>query len=494
MPMTHKKHLHGGMRLGDVSGLPDKPTYVDIIKALISNVNSCRVISDTSRHSFVVELTMRNFNLINTNGVKVNQFCVKLLLVSRDGVGEFMYNKHKKSVMSMSEANDEPICQKRIFTELHSIVPDIIADRIMDKEEFIKIFGRLFPAAEAAEAKAAEAAESKAAEAAEAKAAEAAEAVHVEQLLPVGILNFIKDAISITHVNVILMELFNESMSFVPIYRLRTIDANVFKKANIRMAAQLATILLILHIGLYDAHTNNGLSTLTGDRGVIIDLGKCDDWNLFVQSNHYLEDWFREFDAGKTLNELIKDFSVFFGLEPPEYPKDPHEFIDYSSVTHAFHINIDFIRDFDVCRQKFTIEIVHRTLMMLALMDFFNWDLRHIQCLHVIQSVYPDTKFLNFKSFLNTFTINPPESHNLGMVVGFMNEIVETSRRLSKCSSLSGSSVASAASADAGGSRRKKRIKRKTPFCCNKTIRHKKTFGAKKSIKRFICCLVYPFF
>jgi len=97
--MTHKKHLHGGMRLGDVSGLPDKPTNEDIIKALISNVESCRVISDTSRHSFVVELTMRNFNLINTYGVKVNQFCVKLLLVNHSGVGEYKYNEHKKSVI-----------------------------------------------------------------------------------------------------------------------------------------------------------------------------------------------------------------------------------------------------------------------------------------------------------------------------------------------------------------------------------------------------------
>jgi len=482
MPMTHKKHLHGGMRLGDVSGLPDNPINKDIIKALISNVNSCRVISDTSRHSFVVELTMRNFNLINTNGVKVNQFCVKLLLVSRDGVGEFMYNKHKKSVMSMSEANDEPRCQKRIFTELPSIVPDIIADRIMDKEEFIKIFGRLFPAAEAAEAaeaKAAEAAESKAAEAAEAKAAEAAEAVHVEPLLPVGILNFIKDAISITHVNdaisithvnVIMMELFNESMSFVPISKLHT-NPDVFKKANIRMAAQLATILLIVHIGLYDAHTNNGLSTLTGDRGVIIDLGKCDNWSLFVQSNHYLEDWFWKFDAGKTLNELIKDFSVFFGLEPPEYPKDPHEFIDYSSVTDAFHQNIDVIRDFDVRHPKFTIENVHRTLMMLALMDFFTWNLRHLQCLHVIQSVYPNKTISTFREFLKIFTIKPPELHHLDMVVGFMNEIVETSRR------------------DAGGSRHKKRIRRKTPFCRKKTIRRKKK--ALKSRTNRLCYRKY---
>jgi hypothetical protein len=469
MPMTHKKHLHGGMRLGDVSGLPDKPTYVDIIKALISNVNSCRVISDTSRHSFVVELTMRNFNLINTNGVKVNQFCVKLLLVNHEGVGKFMYNKHKKSVMSMSEANDEPTCQKRIFTELHSIVPDIIADLIMDKEEFIKIFGRLFPAAEAAEA-------------AEAKAAEAAEAVHVEPLLPVGILNFIKDEISITHVNVIIMELFNESMSFVPISKLCT-NPDVFKKANIRMAAQLATILLIVHIGLYDAHTNNGLSTLTGDRGVIIDLGKCDNWSLFVQSDEYLEDWFWNFKAGQTLNELIKDFSVFFGLKPPEYPKDPDEFIDFSSVTHAFHQKIDDIRDFDVRNPEFTIKNVHLTLMMLALMDFFNWNLRHLQCLHVIQSVYPNKTFSTFREFLKIFTINPPELpelHHLDMVVGFMNEIVETSRR-SKCSL--------AAAADAGGSRHKKRIRRKTPFCRKKTIRRKKK--ALKSRTNRLCYRKY---
>ena len=461
MPMTHKKHLHGGMRLGDVSGLPDNSTDDDIIKALLSNVESCRVISDTSKYSFVVGVTMRDFNLIDTYGGKVNQFCVKLSLVNYKGVGEYKYNAHKKSAMSMSEAWHEPICQKHIFKELNSIVPDVIAHSIMDKKEFIENFGRLFPAAEAAKS-----AEAKAAE------AKAAEAVHVVQTLPQDILNFINDAKSITHVNVILMELFDERM-FVPIYKLRPDNPDVFKKANIRMAAQLATILLVLHIGLYDAHTNNGFSTLTGDRGVIIDLGKYDDWALFRNPVEYIEDWCRDFPV------LIKPFRVFFELKPLE-DEDPE---DDDRVMRAFHTNIEFIKNFDVCRQKFTIEIVHRTLMMLALMDFFNWGLRYIQCLHVIQSVYPDTKFLNFESFLNIFTINPPESHNLGMVVGFMNEIVETSRRLSKCSSLS-------ASADAGGSRRKKRIKRKTPFCCNKTIRHKKNIRRKKKAFPFLKKLI----
>ena len=131
------------MRLGNVSGLPEKPTDIDIIQSLISNVESCRVISDSSKYSVVVGLTMRDFDLIDTydkdNEVRVKHFCVKLSLVNFNGDGKHSYKKDKeeysKNFMTITDANKESQCQKRIFdsfecTGAKAIVPDIIRVRL----------------------------------------------------------------------------------------------------------------------------------------------------------------------------------------------------------------------------------------------------------------------------------------------------------------------------------------------------------------------------
>jgi len=142
--MTRKKHLrHGGMRLGNVSGLPEKPTDIEIIQSLISNVERCSVISDSSKYSIVVGLTMRDFDLIDTyekdKEARVKHFCVKLSLVNFNDDAKHNYKKDKKdyskNFMSITDANKETQCQKRIFDSFEckgakAIVPDIIRVRL----------------------------------------------------------------------------------------------------------------------------------------------------------------------------------------------------------------------------------------------------------------------------------------------------------------------------------------------------------------------------
>jgi hypothetical protein len=466
--MTHSKRQkqqqprqqRGGMKLGEsvkaaLVNSGNAITDTAIIRLLISNADSIRVVSDWSTYSFVFELTLRSHTLMNTFGLSLNEsadvpandalgtpvhnLCAKISFVSRDKLMK-EYNGVTKSTVTEDKANQEA----RILGELFEtfacrrttapFVPDVIAHANLGGPEFRAMFEGLKTPPE------------------------------VERIL-----DWINDWIE-TSVNafryfftpplradVLLMEMIDVERSaprvqqFQTVYSLRRRNPEAYEKATLRMIAEIAAILGIKILS-HDSHLDNGLSTPDGEQGFLIDLGGTFDLRRPSDMGEILSFFgsmvdrcltsseSEEIRAQRLLSELpstandgeraltkfpsIEDMCGFF--ESPFDADDRKKSI--TQLRTKFQENIDRIVNF-MCEAP-TPENVHHTLMMLGFLDFMinrmHYTHPYCQCRGGLSSVYSSHTFLDFRDFLNTFRVQtlPEMPTKLPDVVHLISEIV----------------------------------------------------------------------
>ena len=457
-----QRQQRGGMKLGEsvkaaLVNSGKAITDTAIIRLLISNADSIRVVSDGSTYSFVFEITLGSHTLMDTFGLSLNEsadvpandalgtpvhnLCAKISFVSRDRLMK-EYNGVTKVTVTEDKANQEA----RILGELFEtfacrrttapFVPDVIAHANLGGPEFRAMFEGLKTPPE------------------------------VERIL-----DWINDWIE-TSVNdfkyfftpplradVLLMEMIDVERSaprvqpFQTVFSLRRHNPEAYEKAKLRMIAENAAILGIKILS-HDSHLDNGLSTPDGEQGFLIDLGGTFDLRRPSDMGEILSFFgsmvdrcltsseSEEIRAQRLFSELpstandgekaltkfpsIEDMCGFF--ESPFDAGDRKKSI--TQLRTKLQENIDRIVNF-MCEAP-TPENVHQTLMMLGFLDFMinrmNYTHPYCQCSGGLSSVYPELShaFMDFRIFLNTFRVQtlPEMPTNLPYIVHLISEIV----------------------------------------------------------------------
>lgn len=485
-----KHQQHGGMKLGEMvkrylSNISRNVTDLEIIRALVSNVNRCRVVYDMSTYSFILELTMQDYRLMDlfeyplaasidvpgndALGTPVNNFCVKLSFVHQvDNLSKVYRGRNKQAVLP-EKAIKESNTQKALFEEFGCLrttapfVPDIIAHHILTRTEFNEIFERILSPGHAGHAMGIPVAIDSFAPGVNGVNGNAQEIYEwVNQW-------FNEDGI---RVDVNLMEMLDVERAgpgafgfnrFQIIHSLRA-DPVAYGNAAIRMTGQIAAV-AGKKVALRDSHGGNGLATPDGSQVYLIDLGGT----FYLNNPEDVEKILRYFRimCGNSILEAaeeskhakllvsamqdkttksmllkrhpsVEDLCGFFEI-PFEPASRPAMELGLNKKFHA-ELTGGFV-DF-MCVPP-TLENVHRTLMLIAFIDFManRMECEHpyCQCGDVLEVVYPNQSgsypitigihvrtFCDFRTFLKTFSLNslPPGQTRLNDVVAVIQSIV----------------------------------------------------------------------
>lgn len=276
-------------------------TDIDIIRLLLSNVNQCHILSDMSTYSFVFNFEMRDYRLINTyglslqdtvdmpgldkKGIQIKSFCCKICFVSNTPGAldkyplrsSVTYEQVTKCSVLPNKALREGHTQDQLWklfscrNSRSSFVPDVIAQTFLTHNDFTTMFARIllpstgsppdFPIVNHHIALA---------------------VAGVKGSIP-GIYTYIINQLTKgIGVHVILMEMIEYNISkletdkplhFVPLYTLKhTRTAHEVQISCCRIAAQLVLV-GTAGIATHDTHDFNAMGSLDGSRTIIIDWG-----------------------------------------------------------------------------------------------------------------------------------------------------------------------------------------------------------------------------
>lgn len=181
MNKNHNYSQKGGLGFGDAIKADllsllsrrknGKITDIDIIRLLLSDVVECRILSDMSTYSFVLELIMKNYRLVDTygkplldtidmpalgnKGKEVGVFCCKLCFVRNPpgSLDQYPEDKGGRTVIKCSVLPSKAQQEGHIQGELwklfscknsrSSFVPYVIAQHNLSNEEFKEMFARI---------------------------------------------------------------------------------------------------------------------------------------------------------------------------------------------------------------------------------------------------------------------------------------------------------------------------------------------------------------
>jgi hypothetical protein len=465
--------------LSNISGR--RITDLEIIRALVSNVNRCRVVYDMSTYSFILELTMQDYELMDlfgfplassidvpgndALGTSLQKFGVKLSFVNAVNVSKDYHGLTKQSVFP-ENALKESITQKRIFETFGCIrttapfVPDVIAHHVLAKDKFNEIFARILSPGHAMDIPVA-------------KSNAPGVVGNSEEIYDWINEWFDDDGIRI---DVILMEMLDVERAGPGVPRVdrfqmvNSLRANQVEYGNaaIRMTAQIAT-LGGKKITLRDSHGGNGLATPNGLQVYLIDLGGIFDLNVdedvekvlrhfrTMCRNSILEAAEESMNAKRLVSAMDAKDKTTKSMLLKRHPS-------IEDLCGFFEIPFDATRRGDMevrLNEKFqeeltagfvdfmcvapTPENVHRTLMLTALIDFVSNRMEcnhpYCQCGDVLSVVYENRTgsypsaiginvhtFCDFRTFLKTFSLNSlppgPGQTRLNEVVAAIQEIV----------------------------------------------------------------------
>ena len=427
-------------------------TDIDIIRLLLSNVNQCQILSDMSTYSFVFKFEMRDYRLINTyglslqdtvdmpgldkKGIQIESFCCKICFVSNTPGALDKYPT--KSSVTYEQVTKCSVLPNKALREGHtqdqlwnwgscrnsrsSFVPYVIAQTILSGEDFTTMFARIllpstgsppdFPIVNHNRA-----------------------VSGVKGSIP-DIYNYIITQLAKgIDVHVILMEMIEYNISnsktekplqFVPLHTLKNIrTTHEVQISCCRIAAQLVLV-GAAGIATHDTHDFNAMGTLDGSRTIIIDWGgilsmrdRTDIDNLF--------DIFSEMCKSSltwSLDETANSKSLFKAIHEPATNQSILMTMFPSLEDLCFFFNIPLKRDvteiaedrlkkiiieqlvrefteaIDQCYKAIssppTVKDVHFRLMMIAFIDFMynRIKLKHpyCQCSEILEVVYPQVE------------------------------------------------------------------------------------------------------
>jgi len=479
---------HGGMKLSHaaVKYLIDRGkdyNELTLIRLLIANTNSIRVVYDASTYSFVFELTTPGKILIDPfgedlaasaatraahaaiaagapePGTPVSTFCAKISFVHD---GDSLKKKYDvsllktvtKKTVTRIKANKEAATQCMLFEEFACLrttapfVPDVIAHAILAGADFQAIFGGILSS------------------------------TSDSRRIYAWINEWIASDGIMIDVNLMEMLDFQRTAPSVPrteqftmIHRLSLrSDLQNYTRAALRMMAEIAAV-RGKGIMPHDFHEGNGMATKDGLQLYLIDWGGIFDLKVPADLQHLLKmfndmcydsyDTCAAANAGATkeiqampksatavdiermtriarfpsLSELCGFFEIKF--------RAAQMIPIISELNTAFGQRLTAYVDF-TCETP-TPQNVHSALMMVAFVDFMvnrmDFNYPYCQCGSVLKVVYPDkvvaptpstthglsvTAFDDFRLFLDAFEVGNFSSHTrLLEVVAIINETVQ---------------------------------------------------------------------
>ena len=353
------------------------PSDFEIIRNLLGSVSTIDFISDDSLYSFILHVTIRS--PVCVSGVEVSSFCMKITFVNEGRPNEYEHTTTKggdiyKKTIDKKAIDKEVDIQRELYDSFSSpFVPRVFAASIFLKDEFIQLFDSLLQLAVVFDKNARQ---------------------HVSSI--------------IKHVNehptwdvhIFLMEymdksydtLYNRSFESIPDRSPFTPTKNQNEYQH--MAANLVCVASVGFI-LYDAHNKNGLCDTRQQKVVLLDFG--DAFDVRDQGDkEKLKNIFIKFvnEYKYSIPYLCKFFNV-------PYQHDQH---DQSLLLKAFVDNLTFT---DFRTKVPNITDIHHTLMMVAFVDFmihFTIGVWLIRCRYVMESIYKRDGFVDFLTFLTTFT------------------------------------------------------------------------------------------
>ena len=221
-------------------------------------------------------------------------------------------------------------------------------------------------------------------------------------------------------------------------------ESHGFKQATLRAAASLV-VLEIKGDGKIpcDAHSGNAMARPDGSALQLIDFGRIlnlhDAWDVKV-----LHGCFRRLCTSPSMPQLKEKLCVFLGCTQAE------------ELYNAVDAEIEFLKRNDPECSKLAAsgghapQNVHRTLMMIALIDFtfnrYKFSSVHLQCATIMRSVYPvprmfdgieeflDNGRLSFAVFLekhqNPTGIQIQMAENIAEIAAFIQPMISACERM----------------------------------------------------------------
>ena len=485
MNKNHNYSQKGGLGFGDAIKADllsllsrrknGKITDIDIIRLLLSDVVECRILSDMSTYSFVFQLFMKKYKLLDTIDMpglgkkrkEVGGFCCKLCFVSNspgslpkypEGKDKYGRKVIKCSVLP-SKAQQEGNIQGQLWRSFPMpFVPDVIAQHNLSNEEFQEMFARiLIPSYRWTVPKYAMLSFS-----------EFTEVEHNEEGDSPGVMGsregiydyIIAQFTKGISVHVILMEMIgvvSEHQIFQP---LRQLTPDALEASSIRVAAQMVLV-GTQGIAPHDIHEDNAFGVMGGTRTTIIDLGgilymrdkndvhklvrcfnMCDYERYKITSREQDEQNLREFNAKRStenpteqdilriMDPSLEELCLFLDVDmtrPPDITDTAYRQQLKNKLVTKFRTEIQqcFV---DFGKKGPTMKNVHFRLMILAFIDFMynRIELNHPYCQsrQILERVYPvGPIFKDFRSFLKGFKLRTlPSKNNVDKVVANIRE------------------------------------------------------------------------
>jgi hypothetical protein len=453
-----------------------KITDIDIIRLLLSDVNECCILSDMSTYSFVFQLFMKNYKLLDTIDMpglgkkrkEVGSFCCKLCFVSNPPLSLDEYPEGKDDIKVIkysvlpSKAQQEGNIQGQLWRSFPMpFVPDVIAQHNLSNEEFKEMFARiLIPSYRWSYP-----------EYAMPSFSEFTEVEHNKEIDSPGVMGsregiynyIIAQFTKGISVHVILMEMIgvvSEHQIFKPLRQLTSI---ALEASSIRVAAQMV-LAETRGIAPHDIHEDNAFGTMDGTRTTIIDLGGIldmsneNDVHKLVRCFDMCDDERYKITSIKQDKQNLLELNGMIHMQriddPTEQEQDKLRIMDPSLEELCLFLDVDMTRPENITdkayRQqlknnlvkKFRTEIqqcfadfgkegptmknVHFRLMILAFIDFMynRIALNHPYCQsrQILERVYPVGRvitsigslsiFKDFRSFLKGFKLRTLPSKN----------------------------------------------------------------------------------
>ena len=362
------------------------PPDSEIITQLLGSFSKIDFISDDSLYSFILQGKMPiESPAACVSGVEVSSFCVKITFVNKGGPNEYVHTTTKggedteKKAIDVREIDKEAVIQRELYDSFSApFVPRVFASSIFRSKEFTELFESLLTSQRVVFDKNA-------------------------RLLVETILKEHVKKHPMWDVNIFLMEymdkpyatLYNRSFESIPDRSPFTPTKNQNEYQH--MAANLVCVAGVGFI-LYDAHNKNGLCDTRQQKVVLLDFG--DAFDVRDQGDkEKLKNIFIKFvnEYKYSIPYLCKFFNV-------PYQHDQHDQHDQSLLLKAFVDNLTFT---DFRTKVPNITDIHHTLMMVAFVDFmihFTIGVWLIRCRYVMESIYKRDGFVDFLTFLTTFT------------------------------------------------------------------------------------------